>query len=83
MKSVLWRRCSDCDAEIGPTERRWDHITLGGLKLESFCEECMMAQVNDYAQRTIAGMLDGRVQVRVNGRPVKDPAPSTPERSEP
>jgi len=83
MKSVLWRVCTDCGDEIGPTDRRWEHHTYGGLKVECFCEECMLAQVSGYAERTIAGMLDGQVKVRVIGQAATDVAPSTDERSEP
>jgi hypothetical protein len=83
MARVQLRECGDCERTIGPTERRWDHVTQGGLKIRSFCEECMLEQVSDYAARTIHGMLDGVVKVRVIGQVAEDGAPSTPERSEP
>jgi hypothetical protein len=83
MNSLLWRVCTDCGEPIGPTDRRWEHHTNGGLRVEYFCEECMLAQVNDYTERTIAGMLDGKVGVKVIGKAKTDEAPSTAERSEP
>jgi hypothetical protein len=83
MPSVLWRVCTDCGDEIGPTDRHWQHHKNGGLIVDLFCEDCMLAQVSAYAERTIAGMLDGQVKVRVIGQAATDGAPSTAERSEP
>jgi hypothetical protein len=65
------------------TEPHWTHVTKGGLLVERYCDDCMLGQVEDFASRTIAGMLDGRVKVIVNGRSVDAPSEVNPERSEP
>jgi hypothetical protein len=90
MAKIPFLKCGDCKRELSPTERRWEHHTNGGARIESFCEDCMLEQVNGYTERTIAGMLDGRVGVLVNGQLVNvrgvkvhgEPA-SEAERSEP
>ena len=71
MAKIPFLKCDDCQRELSPTERRWEHHTNGGLRIESFCEDCMLDQVNGYAERTILGMLDGEVDVLINGRPVQ------------
>jgi hypothetical protein len=90
MKKVPRWDCDDCGRPLTGTDRHWTHVTYGGLLVEHFCEACMLGQVNDYAERTIMGMLDGQVEVRVNGqafrvvgaRVVGEEAVK-PERSEP
>lgn len=71
MAKIPLLKCGDCKRELSPTERRWEHHTKGGLRIESFCEECMRGQVNDYVQRTIMGMLDGQVEVRINDEAIR------------
>lgn len=90
MKRVQARVCDDCGSAIGPTDRRWDHVTRGGLRVESYCEQCMLGQVSDYARRTIMGMLNGELELRINGEPadvigarVVTREAVKPERSEP
>lgn len=70
MKRVTAFDCDDCHRAMSPTERRWEHHTNGGLRVERFCEACMLDQVNGYAERTIAGMFNGDVQAVINGEPV-------------
>lgn len=83
MSKPIRRICKNCDRELFPTERHWQHHQLGGVIIDFYCEDCMLAEVNSYAERTIMGMLDGSVPTVIKAKVYGKPSEVKGEGTEP